>query len=184
MFVQTTEPLPVGARVGLAFKLTGTQTMLMEAEVTWNTTRQKRATNPGMGLRFTRVAASDREQLRLFLGLDEAASKRVVIIEDDSRLRLRLKNAFRRAGLTVEECAWASAEAVLARPHALTVVGVDESGMQPKLMAMRNGGRTPLVTLLGAAAPASEWMGNGAQMTFNKPIDPERVVRLTSSLVR
>jgi type IV pilus assembly protein PilZ len=65
IFVKTTDPLRIGARLMLAFEPPGYEPFKLEGEVAWiNPVRANGDNpNPGMGVRFVNLRAEDRERL-------------------------------------------------------------------------------------------------------------------------
>jgi type IV pilus assembly protein PilZ len=65
IFVRTTEPLPVGMRLKLAFEPPGHEPFKLDGQVTWiNPVRANGDNpNPGMGIRFMGLELDDRERL-------------------------------------------------------------------------------------------------------------------------
>jgi type IV pilus assembly protein PilZ len=65
IFVKTTDPLSVGARIVMSFEPPGYQPFKLEGEVAWiNAVRADGDNpNPGMGVRFVNLLPDDRERL-------------------------------------------------------------------------------------------------------------------------
>lgn len=65
IFVRTTEPLPTGTRLRLAFAPPGSESFKLEGTVAWvNPVRSDGDNpNPGMGVRFINLMPHDRERL-------------------------------------------------------------------------------------------------------------------------
>ena len=183
MFVCTDQPFAVGTRVRLAFSLSAADSFALQAEVTWNTVQRPVGDKQGMGLHFLRLGATDAGRLRAHFGVGRAASRRVVVIEDDRLLRRQLAHAFEKEGFTVVAAPWGLADGVLGAAHVLTVVGADRAGLAPLVARLRRNARTPLVAVVGAGA-GSEWFDGDAQFCFRKPANAERVAKIALSLVR
>ncbi len=65
IFVQTTEPLPIGTRIRLRFAPPGFDPFSLQGLVQWvNPVRRAGDNpNPGMGIRFVELSSNDRERL-------------------------------------------------------------------------------------------------------------------------
>ena len=65
VFVRTTEPLPIGTRLGVRFSPPGMGAFVLQGVVQWvNPVRANGDNlNPGMGLRFLSLSAEDRERI-------------------------------------------------------------------------------------------------------------------------
>ena len=65
IFVQTTDPVPMGTKLMLSFEPPGSQPFKLEGEVAWiNRVRPDGDNpNPGMGVRFVNLRPEERERL-------------------------------------------------------------------------------------------------------------------------
>ena len=69
LFIQTSNPRPVGTKVRLMFVLPGTKEKLtFQAEVIWNRNYiGKEGLTPGMGMRFVELDSTNREKIEKFV---------------------------------------------------------------------------------------------------------------------
>lgn len=184
MFLRAQRPLAVGERVQLSFALPREGTHQVSAEVVWNTETRPTPNRSGMGLRFLEIPTALASGLRRFLGVDTASERTVVIVDDDRVSRAVLRSTYEREGMRVVDSDWSAASDTLGNSHSLAVIGANAHGGAAEVSSARKGSRAPMVVVLSGTATAAEWLARNALFSFNKPADPERVVRLSLSLVR
>lgn len=182
MFLRSLRPLPRGTLVGVSFFLPEMGRFSCLAEVAWSTGPRSTANGrSGMGLRFSPLDPDDLAPLVRYLDADPDR-RRVLIVEDDPKLRESLEGSFSRQGMKVVGTGWKNASAALADPHALLILGVDRPGLAAGVLVDQQP-RPRRVALLGYSGGVIEWHPH-TLFCFNKPVDPEQVTRISLALFR